>query len=192
MSSQPVRLRGRGESREPLDVGSTLCLSCGMCCDGTLYAWAPLEEDEVERFSSKVRVTQINERSVMRLACPRLDDARCTIYDEGRPHICGAFSCDLLRRTVAGEVGVEEAHAMVADVREKVVELRAALSPQVAGVSLVEAILESQRISEEGPAQWRRTNAEPLLLALEIDLLLKRNFDKNRTVGARQAKGVSG
>ncbi len=97
---------------------SQLCVSCGMCCDGTLFSQALLkagEPDEARRLGMQVFTigsgppeTVVGYDDAFRLPCHLHDRGWCTIYDDtARPHVCGAFQCVLLKRLVAGEVDLD-------------------------------------------------------------------------------------
>jgi hypothetical protein len=74
--------------------GAALCLSCALCCDGTLFGGAPLEPDEVE---PAVRAGLRVFRSDFEQPCAALRGCSCSIY-EARPRACRKFECRLLAR----------------------------------------------------------------------------------------------
>ena len=96
---------------------SSLCLSCGLCCQGVLHDLVPLDDDELER-AGRLRLPVVESplRLAFRLPCPRLDERRCTVYAE-RPRTCASYACDLLRAYGAGEVDEAEAHRRIQRVR---------------------------------------------------------------------------
>jgi Fe-S-cluster containining protein len=104
--------------------GSDLCTACGLCCTGIFFDVAPLEEHELE-LAGKLRLPLACNQyhDAFRLPCPRLQDRRCTVYEE-RPGVCGSYECGLLRRFKAGEVPREEALARVRRAVARAGELR--------------------------------------------------------------------
>lgn len=93
------------------DYGTRLCLSCGLCCDGSLFAHAPLRQDEIV-YAHECGLTVIggDSRPAIQLPCPRFGrDGRCEIFSQGRPAVCGQFRCHLLERLTAGRVTFAEA-----------------------------------------------------------------------------------
>ena len=100
----------------PAIDGSELCLQCGMCCDGTLFPIATLKEGEQAFAESLGLVVESQpDGSVLgfQLRCPRFVDGGCSIYAHPRPHICGAYHCELLKGYEAGTMELDEALPVV-------------------------------------------------------------------------------
>lgn len=96
---------------------SDLCLSCGLCCDGSIFGRARLRPEEYEVAGSEglERIDQDGE-SFFRLGCPCLDKTACQIYGK-RPETCRTFRCALLRRLDSGEIELAAAEAITAEAR---------------------------------------------------------------------------
>jgi hypothetical protein len=62
----------------------TLCRSCGLCCDGSLFGRVTLQADEVHL-------------PVLEQPCAAHSSSACSIYAE-RPRACRAFTCRLYER----------------------------------------------------------------------------------------------
>ena len=89
--------------------GSRLCVSCGMCCDGTLFAYAKAEADEAAKLDAYgLERLFVRGKPRFRLGCRHLSCGSCTIYED-RFTICRSFRCALLRRYDAGEISLEDA-----------------------------------------------------------------------------------
>jgi Fe-S-cluster containining protein len=173
-------------AEDPKTIGSSLCLSCGLCCSGAIYSWAPLQDDEPETYSSKVKVVEVDGELRMELGCPCLDGARCGIYHEGRPTVCGEYKCSLLRRTEHGSIELEAAKATVARARELATEVRGMLPQDVSHLSICRAIVEHEKRATDGSERWRRDNSEMLLRYMELTLLLQQEFDSRIGVAPDQ------
>ena len=78
----------------------TLCRSCGLCCDGSLFGRVTLEPDEVAG-ARKNRLRVIPRGTAFEQPCSALEgsepDRTCAIYEE-RPRACHAFTCRLYDR----------------------------------------------------------------------------------------------
>lgn len=89
---------------------STLCRSCGFCCDGTLNYWAKLDSDKVaaaRRCGLDVRESPADVG--FRVPCPQLQNHLCAVYDDpDRPDICRAYRCWLSQRFMEGSVTAQE------------------------------------------------------------------------------------
>ena len=105
-----------------------LCTCCGLCCDGTLFAEAPLltaEVEEAQRVGLRV-LARPDGRHAFRQPCAALSDCTCRIYAE-RPRVCRTFHCALLSALSADEVGLDEARALVDRVKAVAARLTAAI-----------------------------------------------------------------
>ena len=100
---------------EVVDEG--ICVSCGMCCDGTLFSRVLVQDDDVSSYHA-LGVMEIEDRTVFPQPCCALDGARWTIY-ASRPSSCRSFSCNLLQAHERGEVSrstalqrIQQAHVL--------------------------------------------------------------------------------
>jgi hypothetical protein len=99
---------------EPASL-STLCLACGMCCDGNLFTQVPLAADEAVRLRARglVVIAREDGSSALRQRCAALVDRCCAVYEE-RPGGCRRYVCMLHAALAADEVSLPEALAIVA------------------------------------------------------------------------------
>jgi uncharacterized protein len=105
---------------------ATLCQSCGMCCDGSLFGVARLEPDEVSG-ARKNRLPVLDSERGFHQPCPALapvgdtgeGQRGCSIYEE-RPRACRSFTCRLLARFAREGGPLEPRMAAVRRVRELV------------------------------------------------------------------------
>lgn len=91
----------------------SLCLSCGLCCDGTMFEVAALTPDEATRYGDRVTVS--SDRKHLRLPCPALDGCKCTTYRD-RPAVCSTFKCLALASLDEGLMTEQEAHDAIEEV----------------------------------------------------------------------------
>lgn len=103
----------------------TLCLSCGMCCSGTLHNWTKLQPQErgpAEQAGLEV-FTRRDGTAAFRQPCAAFEDPVCTIYTQ-RPEACRQYICPLLKRLVDGEINLEEALEYTRLVRQLIANLQ--------------------------------------------------------------------
>jgi Fe-S-cluster containining protein len=108
------------------DASARLCLTCGLCCDGTLFADVELQSgDAAERLRAlgqKLRRGKEAEgKAVLKFAqpCSALGaDCRCAFYAE-RPARCREFDCALLRSVSAGERSADVALRRIREARKQ-------------------------------------------------------------------------
>jgi hypothetical protein len=92
----------------------SLCLACGLCCDGTLFYGVPVSEDEAKALAGRVRIDAACSQLLQ--GCVALGgDLRCSVYED-RPQACRRFRCTVLRALEAGQLTSEEAHAAIDEV----------------------------------------------------------------------------
>jgi uncharacterized protein len=113
---------------------SQLCLSCGLCCNGVIFADVKLQPvDDASRLRSqglpvtRSRSSQSQPRFVQ--PCAALDGCRCRVYGD-RPQHCRQFECVLFKSVAAGRTEpaaalriVRTAHKRAAKVRTLLREL---------------------------------------------------------------------
>jgi len=97
----------------PMPDATALCLSCGFCCDGTLHTHTVLLADEVDAATDVGLVVDVvHDKPAFRQPCTMFRDGSCSIY-ERRPHVCRRYECALLKRTMGGEITLEQALRVV-------------------------------------------------------------------------------
>ena len=114
---------------------STLCLACGMCCDGNLFTQVPLAEDEAVRLRRRglVVIAREDGSPALRQRCAALEGRRCAVYDE-RPGGCRRHVCMLHAALAADEVSLREALELVARAQTLLAAADAALPAGPAAV----------------------------------------------------------
>lgn len=109
---------------------SSLCQACGLCCNGTLFAYVTLSPDEAQALIDRDVAVGMRKDGHYRLPqrCSALDGTRCTVY-EARPHGCRAYVCQLATALEQNEVGLEDAMKTVQDAHRLLAALQAELPP---------------------------------------------------------------
>ncbi len=79
------------------ETAASLCTSCGLCCDGSLFGRAALEpEEDFEQFGKLLPDRERDGRGFFPQPCAALCGTRCSIYGQ-RPGVCRDFRCKLLK-----------------------------------------------------------------------------------------------
>lgn len=112
-----------------------LCMSCGLCCDGSLFAWVKLRPAELfpaEAAGLRVYGAHPADRGFAQPCSAFV--GHCAIYTSGfYPKGCLAYRCSLLKRCADGTVTVEEAARIISKTKTAAVDLRAAISLETSG-----------------------------------------------------------
>ncbi|URW75325.1 YkgJ family cysteine cluster protein [Sphingomonas donggukensis] len=158
------------DSGQP-DDAARLCVECGLCCNGALFTHAKLEPSETDRAPSSTTTPEGG--PAFHLPCPLLTDAGCSIY-ETRFGICRSFRCALLRRVTAGEVGIDEGLARVAEAKRLIAR---ATDGAPTGATIAERLrLGPPTVSLDGDGGSTRTSAQQYLASVAVDMHLDRHF----------------
>lgn len=106
-----------------------LCLSCGLCCNGVIFADVQLqaEDDPAHLRDLGIPFKASRGKSLkFRQPCPAHDGCRCRIYAE-RPKYCRQFECLLLKSFKAGKTAVSAARRKVKEAQEKAEKIKSLL-----------------------------------------------------------------
>lgn len=97
---------------------SDLCMSCNLCCDGSVFSSILLTDADLERLGDRVPFDHVDGEPRILLGCSQLDcNGACRCYAE-RPSVCRSFHCKLVRRLDAGHVDEATALEIVEDIKQ--------------------------------------------------------------------------
>lgn len=91
----------------------SLCVECGLCCDGTVFREVPLEGDEPDDLIAKLRLAP--DGATFFLKCTQLHGAVCQAYAI-RPNPCRMYRCPVLHAVQVGDASIEEGRRTMASV----------------------------------------------------------------------------
>jgi len=159
----------------PTPNGSDLCIPCGLCCDGSLFAHAMLKPGE-EAFAESLGLQVLRAQTpqpAFALPCHWFAGA-CNRYDQARPQVCGGFRCKLLvkyeQNTLEKEEGLEiirRARAMQASLGGQAPQP----SPLPLGLAEVKKQVQNLATVEE-----RRAHLGFITLAAQYEMFLRHHF----------------
>ncbi len=96
-----------------------LCVRCGLCCDGTLFADVELRRGDDPQALRKLEMPLFEKRPgkwAFAQSCQCFDGTHCRIYED-RPRRCRTFECGLLKKLDKGEVTASEALRKIASAK---------------------------------------------------------------------------
>lgn len=155
-------------------LSDTLCLQCGLCCNGVLFADVrPEPGDRSPLFAGRSRVSQ---------PCPAFNagDCTCTLYAE-RPARCRKFECRQWLEVQAGKISPAAALKKIRIARKLSVRaerLLAKLGNQDEHLTLSRRFRRCQRRAETGglPPEQFTTLADLQLAMHGLTRLLAQGF----------------
>jgi len=108
---------------------TTLCKSCGLCCDGHLFAWVKLRSPELLPLEELgVNVFREPRHRGFSQPCP-LWNGECTINESPQyPRACRTYQCKLLKQVLEETVTLPEALTVVQHAKELTHEIELLLS----------------------------------------------------------------
>jgi uncharacterized protein len=116
------------------DEGPTqsLCLSCGLCCDGTLFSDVRLKPtDNIAALTAKGLQISVEAGSrALKQPCPAHKSCVCTVYAD-RPSTCRAYQCVLLKRIERNEISRDAALGVI----RETISLKNQVREQMLGAS---------------------------------------------------------
>src|SRR6267378_2875659 len=93
------------------NLTDVLCLRCGLCCDGSLFADAELagrESTALDILGLEIEDADQGEPAVLLQPCAAFKRKQCSIYPH-RPKCCQTFECRLLKQVESGAMSIERA-----------------------------------------------------------------------------------
>lgn len=133
-----------------------ICLSCGLCCDGTLFTNAGLRSGERGGLPALIEENSFRDgdEEYFRLPCGYFS-GRCTIYDMKRAWVCSAFRCRVLKDFAEGKISSGEAFEIVRDavrMRDELAELFVRVTGSSERVHFRKMLSVMGKMAEEGGA----------------------------------------
>lgn len=101
----------------PMTDSSKLCISCGLCCDGTLIGHVQLADAEIARVKTVMEIEDENGNGFFMQPCKKYCDG-CTIYEQ-RPSQCGIYKCELLNSFEEKELTFVSADELIVEVKKQ-------------------------------------------------------------------------
>lgn len=160
-----------------------LCVGCGMCCDGSVFANAPVERGEEDAMrSAGLDLFESDGNTFFRQPCPQSCGGRCAIY-QTRFHICRTFRCKLLSAVESGEIRVPEAKEKI-DFARSLLAQAIDLEPEAASHkqrNLIRARLVKELTGADSAAAAEQSR-QSLLRLVALEAFLDRWFRNKNTL----------
>ncbi|MCX8155158.1 MAG: YkgJ family cysteine cluster protein [Verrucomicrobiae bacterium] len=168
--------------RRPPPLTDTLCLRCGLCCNGVLFADVELRpgDDPAALTEAGVPLTCKHGKIKFPQPCPCLEQGRCRIYEQ-RPMRCRAFDCRLLQRAQEGKIALNEARYLIRITREQAERVRRLVrvlgqrDEQMPLSRRYQAVMREPLDLSQGERHQRR-RGDLLLAVYELTRLLEQHF----------------
>ncbi|HXI51382.1 MAG TPA: YkgJ family cysteine cluster protein [Candidatus Saccharimonadales bacterium] len=109
----------------PARVTARLCLTCGLCCDGTLFKDVELQPGDApaDLEARGLPLRRVHGKTKFPQPCAALNGCRCEIY-RARPSHCRQFECLLFQSVSQGRTAIEDALRIIRDARGRAARVR--------------------------------------------------------------------
>ena len=120
--TQPVTLEKLMDLKKPNSEKTVnqeqLCLECGMCCNGVIFADVRLRKgDDGARL--RAMGLRMKGKSMFCQPCAALEGCRCRIYEK-RPRYCREFECTVLQSFNSGKLKKGSALRIIREAKKRV------------------------------------------------------------------------
>lgn len=151
-----------------------ICVTCGFCCDGTLFMHAHLNPGERGNLPEKIEENRFIEegKDYFRLPCQYFSE-KCTIYDRKRADICSSYRCQLLKDFAEGKITMSEALEIISGatrMREELMEQYRAISGNNSRIPLSALLIELGKI-QKSVSEGASVSSEYEMLQAQCNIL---------------------
>lgn len=165
-----------------MNDSSNICLSCGLCCDGTVIGFVQVDNDEIADLRKIKVIEEEDGNSIFLQPCERFCNG-CTIYDQ-RPKQCASFKCGLLTDVEENKVAFHSAVETI----ERVKQLKSDIEKQIESLEITldsnsfyfKTLELKKRFRELGKPSASVGQHQELIIALrQFDAVLLEKFGLN-------------
>lgn len=158
-----------------VNSNGSVCLDCGMCCNGTFLDYAPVTEAEAKVLESRGLPVNLIEGLGLRIKLPcRKFESCCTIYAD-RPAVCRSFRCRLLKSIDKGKIETGNALQRIQLLKALKAELEQVI-PDRKEISYFREVRNFLIEIEKGSPELRKENARVLILGTRFMNLINDDF----------------
>ena len=145
------------QSEENSKNEQDICISCGFCCDGTLFHQAILQPGEKGSLPEKIEQAYFKkeDQEFFKLPCLYFDQ-KCTIYDQEKAIICSAFRCQLLNDFSENKISLKTAKEIVRNsknTREELLQDYAQITGKEEKITFRQLLIELGKLQKETKGQ---------------------------------------
>lgn len=162
-----------------------LCMACGLCCDGTLFSFVPLNDaDTPSSLEVEISINDENGKLSFAQPCNLYSPRGCAKY-ANRPTACREFHCYLIEAYRRRDIASSDVRATIGQARQLMDSVTAALKDK--GLSCVGKALpvlwHEWNACAQGEAglAFRREHAEVVMKIAALTWYLEQHFRPGET-----------
>ncbi|MBD1397412.1 hypothetical protein H9Q13_09565 [Pontibacter sp. JH31] len=158
---------------------TNICLSCGICCDGTLIGFVQLSHEELPAIKELMEIEEASSDGVFLQPCKKYCDG-CTIYLD-RPKQCASYDCKLLKSFQQKELDFTAAVEIIDEAKQRKIAIEdqlASLQIKLQSQSFYFKMTELKRLYHKNEHELLSTPAFKNLITdiKQLDNLLSTKF----------------
>ncbi|OEY72642.1 YkgJ family cysteine cluster protein [Salegentibacter salarius] len=159
---------------------TNICLSCGLCCDGTLIGFVQLDTEELAPVKQLMDIEQTGKNGMFFLPCNELGCNGCNIYSQ-RPKACRNFECGVLKSVEKKELSFDKATDVIEVVKQKKIAIEkhvATLQIELQSKSFHFKMLELKKLLRKDKSELSFSQShQELIVELEaLEKLITKSF----------------
>ncbi|WP_207431694.1 YkgJ family cysteine cluster protein [Sabulibacter ruber] len=159
---------------------TNICLSCGLCCDGTVIGFVQLDREELPLLRDIIDIENTNGEGFFLQPCNNYCDG-CTIYSK-RPKQCASFECGILKSIEKQELDFDAALDIINVVKQKKFTIESELALQqieLQSQSFYFKMGEIKKLIQKNAPELALTQSQLNLIEdiKQLDNLLANKFD---------------
>jgi len=163
-----------------MNDSSNICLSCGLCCNGTLIGFVELNTQEKTELRELMDIVESNEKGFFLQPCNKYCDG-CTIYSQ-RPKQCASYKCGLLKSVEQKELDFNLALEIINEVKQKKINIEkniTTLQLELQSQSFYFKMIELKKLLQkyEAESSLKQKDLELISELEQLDNLLVSKFD---------------
>ncbi|MDB4459314.1 YkgJ family cysteine cluster protein [bacterium] len=115
--------------KAPPTTISELCIRCGLCCSGVLFADVLLKKNDTTTAleGAELPLEDREGGTYLLQPCAALCRGRCQVYEQ-RPTDCRKFNCAVVKKVKRGKLTLEEGAQLVRRAKDRIRRLEKLLS----------------------------------------------------------------
>lgn len=160
-------------------ISSDLCLSCGLCCDGTVIGYVQLTQDEMPALKKIMEVEDMVGNGFFLQPCSSHCNG-CSVY-AARPKQCASYKCDLLKSVEERKLGYDAAinvTEMVKQLKKAIEKNDAFIEIELQSKSFYFKMIEMKKLFQDNMDAYSLTSNQGVLQSdlNQLDHLLSTKF----------------
>ncbi len=150
---------------------SDLCRSCGLCCTGMMFSHAKVDAEDKSLLAriAPDSLDKVVSGERLNLPCHFLSGTMCSIYEQGRPKVCGEFLCALAKNVDRADVPMNKALVIISQALRLLDDVRSGIPTATSLSQSAAIVLSGEKPETVALADFQKARLSYLALQIMID-----------------------